>query len=454
MWRERQITGDNGVWFFNDTTCLGSTYIQGQGDLNWKIVGTGDFNSDGQCDILWRNGFTGQNAIWYMNGTAYVSSASINPCADTNWEIVGTGFFNLDGALDILWRNRANGDNVVWFMSNTAQLGSTYLPGQSDLNWQIVGAGEFGTPAGPTDDHGNTPATATAVDADSTTAGVIDYAGDEDYFQVVLNSAASLTAYTTGTTDTYGYLLDASGNTLALDDDSGVDYNFSLSQSLAAGTYYLRVRHYSSTGTGAYTLLVGTQPGGSSDDHGNTLATATSVDANSTTAGVIDYAGDEDFFRVAINASGNLTAYTTGTTDTYGYLLDAAGNILVSNDDSGSLNFRLSYQVSAGTYYVRVRHYSSTGTGPYTLYVESTVADRDSDGLTDAQEIGLGTNPLDPDTDDDGINDGDEVGRGTNPLNPDTDYDGVSDGSEGGPRDEPAASGQRRRRLAGWCGAG
>ncbi len=57
-------------------------------------------------------------------------------------------------------------------------------------------------------------------------------------------------------------------------------------------------------------------------------------------------------------------------------------------------------------------------------------ADDDSDGLGNAEEDVLGTDPNDPDTDDDGLNDGDEVARGTNPLVADTDGDGVSDGDE------------------------
>lgn len=44
--------------------------------------------------------------------------------------------------------------------------------------------------------------------------------------------------------------------------------------------------------------------------------------------------------------------------------------------------------------------------------------DSDGDGLTDAQEGVLHTNPNDPDTDDDGINDGAEVNGFTNPFDP------------------------------------
>jgi ELWxxDGT repeat protein len=57
--------------------------------------------------------------------------------------------------------------------------------------------------------------------------------------------------------------------------------------------------------------------------------------------------------------------------------------------------------------------------------------DSDGDGLTDAVETALGTNPADPDTDDDGLDDGDEVNvYGTDPLDADSDDDGFSDGAE------------------------
>jgi outer membrane protein OmpA-like peptidoglycan-associated protein len=55
--------------------------------------------------------------------------------------------------------------------------------------------------------------------------------------------------------------------------------------------------------------------------------------------------------------------------------------------------------------------------------------DSDDDGLSDAREGELGTDPYDPDTDDDGLTDGEEVNTyGTDPLNADTDYDGLKDG--------------------------
>jgi hypothetical protein len=56
--------------------------------------------------------------------------------------------------------------------------------------------------------------------------------------------------------------------------------------------------------------------------------------------------------------------------------------------------------------------------------------DADSDGLTNAQEESLLTNPTVADTDGDGLNDGGEVSAGTNPFVADSDGDSMPDGFE------------------------
>lgn len=53
--------------------------------------------------------------------------------------------------------------------------------------------------------------------------------------------------------------------------------------------------------------------------------------------------------------------------------------------------------------------------------------DSDGDGLTDAEELELGTDPKNPDTDGDGLQDGQEIAFGSDPLARDTDGDGLED---------------------------
>jgi hypothetical protein len=79
--------------------------------VEWKVVGTGDFNGDGLSDLLWRNidgslsnwlgradgGFVNNDAITYTNGIP------------TSWHVADTGDYNGDGRSDILWRNDDGG---------------------------------------------------------------------------------------------------------------------------------------------------------------------------------------------------------------------------------------------------------------------------------------------------------------------------------------------------------
>ncbi len=71
-------------------------------------------------------------------------------------------------------------------------------------------------------------------------------------------------------------------------------------------------------------------------------------------------------------------------------------------------------------------------------YTWTILQDTDGDGLTDVQEVALGTNPNDADSDDDGVLDGAEPSFGVdsdgdgliNALDPDSDNDGLFDGTE------------------------
>ncbi len=83
---------------------------------DWNVVGTGDFNGDGNSDILWRNddGYVG---MWEMNGTQVQSGGGV-AAESTDWNVVGVGDFNGDGDSDILWRND-DGYVGMWLMDGT-----------------------------------------------------------------------------------------------------------------------------------------------------------------------------------------------------------------------------------------------------------------------------------------------------------------------------------------------
>ncbi len=98
------------------------------------------------------------------------------------------------------------------------------------------------------------------------------------------------------------------------------------------------------------------------------------------------------------------------------------------NDVTGLL------QTGTNTLHVYVRDLGVAGGVIYSAWVSinpvDTNPDFDGDGLSDQEEIALGTDPVNPDPDGDGVLDGDEIAMGTNPFNPDTDFDGVNDGDD------------------------
>ena len=220
------------------------------------------------------------------------------------------------------------------------------------------------------DDHCNTPAEATQVALPSVTAGQIDSDDDDDYFRFEVAERGEVAAYTTGSLDSYGALYDLSGQQVAINDDSGAGYNFRIQQELAAGTYYVRVSEFGRNSTGAYTLHL---EGGACDDHCDAREEATQVALPSQTAGSIDPADDDDYFRFEVSSSAEVRVRTTGGVDTYGALYDSSGRQVATDDDSGArYNFRIQRELAAGTYYVRVSEFGRNRTGPYTLHIEST----------------------------------------------------------------------------------
>ena len=70
------------------------------------------------------------------------------------------------------------------------------------------------------------------------------------YYAFVPLVSGSITIYSTGSLDTYGYLYNANKTQLTTDDDDGDGNNFSITYNVTAGTlYYLRPCGYSSSGT-------------------------------------------------------------------------------------------------------------------------------------------------------------------------------------------------------------
>lgn len=171
----------------------------------------------------------------------------------------------------------------------------------------------------------------------------IKTAGTRKKMRFVPAVTGTYTLTSTGSADTYGYLKNSSGKVLASDDDGGSGSNFRITKKLEKGkTYYWEVRYFNINLTGSIKL---------------SLARSVST---GTPSAVISVAGKRDRLRFVPTATGKYTLTSTGSKDTYGYLLDASGKVLASNDDGGSgKNFRISKTLSKGkTYYWEVCYFN------------------------------------------------------------------------------------------------
>jgi hypothetical protein len=84
------------------------------------------------------------------------------------------------------------------------------------------------------------------------------------------------------------------------------------------------------------------------------------------------------------------------------------------------------------THTIGINTTQSNNSIPDKVFWQVTVTDFDTDfdGLTDAEENKLGTNPFNPDTDGDGLFDGWEIENSIDPNDADSDDDGITDGGE------------------------
>ena len=146
---QHEGTGDLVVWFMNGTTMTSNSALTpGQvADTNWKVIGTGDFNHDGKADLLWHHRTQGLLAAWMMNGTQQLAGTALSPdrVTDTNWKPMAMGDFDGDGQRDILWQHETERWLSVWLMNGlTLKDGHLLTPDRvASTEWRMAGTGDF-----------------------------------------------------------------------------------------------------------------------------------------------------------------------------------------------------------------------------------------------------------------------------------------------------------------------
>ena len=158
LWRS--VNGDNVVWPSGNAPGFWISAL----DNNWQVQGVGDFDGNGEADIAWRcvpqapatacgNAVAGQVAIWQFWNGSYYGWTTYPGALDGNWQIHGVGDFDGNGESDLLWRcvpqapatacgNAVAGSVAIWQFADGAYSWTTW-PGALDASWQIQSVGRI-----------------------------------------------------------------------------------------------------------------------------------------------------------------------------------------------------------------------------------------------------------------------------------------------------------------------
>ncbi|NJM45438.1 MAG: hypothetical protein HC860_04105 [Alkalinema sp. RU_4_3] len=127
------------------------------GDLNWQIVGLGDFDRNGYNDLLWTNRRTGEVALWTIDitqglanptdssaqFTRVIKSAFFLPTTAIGWEVQGIADFDRDGQLDLFWREQATGQTAFWKLKDGKFVSGNFSGTASGAGWQVQGLADL-----------------------------------------------------------------------------------------------------------------------------------------------------------------------------------------------------------------------------------------------------------------------------------------------------------------------
>jgi ELWxxDGT repeat protein len=173
VWHNRE-SDEVGIWFMNadginvreyDYLREANGQVLKTNNTRWQAEGIGDFDGDGDMDLLFRLPELNQTAIVRLNGKTVFDTQSIAPNSDVNLIVEQIADSNNNGTADIYWRNPATNQVIIQpiaLVSNAWQSGQFNLianvtsafqailnaQGQTislDLtNWELLGTDDFG----------------------------------------------------------------------------------------------------------------------------------------------------------------------------------------------------------------------------------------------------------------------------------------------------------------------
>ena len=108
---------------------------------DWNFQAVGDFNHDGTSDLLWQQDGSGMLLIHTLQNNQVVAGTFLGAIG-TDWKFLGAGDFNHDGTSDLLWQQDGSGMLLVHDIQSNHVSGAALL-GQIGSDWHFAGIGDF-----------------------------------------------------------------------------------------------------------------------------------------------------------------------------------------------------------------------------------------------------------------------------------------------------------------------
>lgn len=187
------------AWSIDRNGIADAAYVSPPLQKGWRVIGSGDSDGDGIDDLVLRENSSQQTQIWLMDGPSRAGSMDLPAGMSDAWRPrIGGGDYDADGNDDLLWWNPDTGQITVWFTTPPTIVaedvsGASFAAGEivvsgvergddsifrrklcsGDLNGDgVVGTPDFGLFAGCLGQAGSGSCEAADLDSD----GIVDEA--------------------------------------------------------------------------------------------------------------------------------------------------------------------------------------------------------------------------------------------------------------------------------------
>lgn len=141
------FSNQHQFWWMNGTTRSYEGPLVPTTPLFRRVVGTDDFNGDQRIDVVMQYPALGGVEFWMMksDGSRWGEPVPLSASLPVEWQVIATADFDVDGHPDLLWRNASTQKLTIWTLNGVTHEGTlTPSPDQAiNANWAVVAALDY-----------------------------------------------------------------------------------------------------------------------------------------------------------------------------------------------------------------------------------------------------------------------------------------------------------------------